>query len=1156
MPERRRILRKRKGQAKETVSIPPNGEKPAPKRRPVKVARMVGPRADRGVLRGQSQGRTLYPLTAPGMPTPGPDLRQFASGLGDTETLLEGKGVKERLVQAGELLQQLYRDVLYSHGDYRVPITGKGGRKRSLTVVSGHRWGDPENQCQGPHRTTVMIIGKMLGEMEKNRGRNLVGPSGQLLMDTCHDLGVRGIGLWYVTNLLKTEHPDAATGETTLRIPMIKEWLPLLHQELRIVRPDYILCLGADASKALMGKQASVTWMEGRVVEYEYPISPEAGPEGQVVNHKALVMTCLHPAWVLRTPEATDQFVNQVARFAQLASGNRWDQEEEGLDHRVIDSFDELKDLYHEIQLGCEDNLLGLDAEWHGEHPQNEGAYLRSIQISWKHKTAVTINLRKPGGRWGFQGRSRLAVAHWVTKICRGRRLAMHFGNADMEWLVNFGIDLREQFTVADTWQETMAQALSSRKPRGGIDTGLAAHAANETDNYSLTSLLLRHTSAPRYDQKLVAWKDAYCNKHKLKKGDLEGYGECPEEILYGEPIEGQPGRVKNSYSGYDADVCRRLVVPFQKLMNQDRFGNNCWEAFWMNMRAVPAVYEMNTTGILIDRDRLHMLTETYVTAKGKLEQRIRDWARWPEFNLQSVYQVREFLFGEKYNGKKREMDGKVVRLRPKRGRSLKLSPLLTTDKRPMPWSEVVRRGLLDQKTASTDSTTLGILAQESQGVRRPSSRDRTKFTRYDFSSQVNWVRDYRFISKVLQHTLRTPKTDAETKDFILDKDGYYVYPGGLPAAICDDGRVRTHLYQTKETGRWASARPPCHNLSKRREADYKRILKEDYVYPIRTIMTVPPGHLLIEADYAGIELAGMAIMSGDKRMIEHTRRTALPESHPDYYDIHSHVAVLAFGLKCSPTKGGLESVGMKHMRILAKSVIFGIAYGRGAKAIALAAKEEGVWISVEDAQEVIDTIFKLYPKLIPFFAECRERTKHPRWLCGCYGRFRRFPVAREWATQGEFERQAMNFPIQGMAADMVSRAVDHLCCYRKENPSIVYKMLLQMHDAVLFEVPIPHVPRFIDEVLPECMVRRVPIYPTTLSGAPTERGPYYLGLGIDPHTHWGEQLFPDRCMQLGLDPKYCHWEKRDDGFINPEFENKLWVGGETGGELVNLAAI
>ena len=210
-------------------------------------------------------------------------------------------------------------------------------------------------------------------------------------------------------------------------------------------------------------------------------------------------------------------------------------------------------------------------------------------------------------------------------------------------------------------------------------------------------------------------------------------------------------------------------------------------------------------------------------------------------------------------------------------------------------------------------------------------------------------------------------------------------------------------------------------------------------------------------ADFVGAELFGMAILSGDVQMIDHARRNQLPEDHPDFYDIHSNIAVLAFGYKCPPTKTGLKAIGKAHMRIVAKSVVFGVAYGRGAKAIALAAREEGVTVSVEEAQKVIDTIFEMYPALVDFFAECRARcssggakTPPPGWLRNAFGRYRRFPATRDREVLAEFERQAMNFPIQSLIADAMNCAMSQLYRYRDKH-QLNFKFLLQIHDSLAF---------------------------------------------------------------------------------------------------------
>lgn len=1077
----------------------------------------------------------MYELDDPGIPLPGPDFRDMARSLGDQTTEIKGTGKDAHLEGYSKILQQLYREALYSNGDFVAKITAKGRRKQNLRVVSGHRWASPG--VTGPVPADVMLIGKMLGAEEIARKRNFIGSTSSLMMDTMQELHVpfEHYAPWYVTNLMKTVHPLGPGNSSQLKKPWVAEWLPILHQELRIVRPKYILCLGADASMALLGKNARIKSMEGRVIEYEYPIH-QRGEKPRY--HKCLVMAITHPAAVIHAMELEDKFKNGMARFVQLTYGQRWDKEEEGLDHRMISDIDSLRALKYEIAADCEDNLLGVDAEWHGQHPQNEGSYLRSFQVSWREKTAAYIELHDEEGQRLYDEDTHQEALDIINEICDGRQLAGHFFDADLEFLVAFGVDLRQAYSVPDDWADYMRACL--RGKACGFDTGLAAHALNETDDYSLTFQSLRHTTAPRYDVELMEWKKEYVKLHNMKEEELEGYGPCPTRIL-------------GPYGCYDADVTRRLAVRRKKQLCKDPYGNNCWEPFWMSMRALPAVLEINTKGVMVDRDRIDNLTIKYMTSRAELEQRIRDWSRWPDFNLNSVFQVREFLFGEELNGHEVEPGAPPRKLRPKGAISLRLLPVKTTDKRPMMWPDVVSQGLIEEKTPSTDKEALAILARESQSVTKTI---RGRQLTYDFSEQVNWVRDYRFISQVLKSSLRPPISDTEEGEdgefevYRQDSDGHYVYAGGIAASICDDGRVRTHIYPTKETRRWASARPALQNLSKRREKDYRRILGSHYMWTLRSIICAPNGRVLVEADYVGAELFGMAIMAGDPLMIEHAKRNQLPEDHPDYYDIHSNIAVLAFGLDIEPTKAGLEAIDSSHLRIVAKSVIFGVAYGRGAKAIALAAKEEGIYITVEQAQQVIDTIFSMYPRLIDFFKECQQRAVVERWLCGCFGGFRRFPKARDNKTIGDFERQAMNFPIQGMIADAVNRAVDHLVTYRSrfDPRDRWFDIVLQIHDALLFEVDAKDVPWLVDHVIPHCMRDSVPIYPCHLDGGPKEdpNAPYYLGVDTEVGHHWGELMLPDEFGELGIDPKYGGWSPYEDGWrhVHKKHDHK-WKNGE-----------
>jgi hypothetical protein len=586
----------------------------------------------------------------------------------------------------------------------------------------------------------------------------------------------------------------------------------------------------------------------------------------------------------------------------------------------------------------------------------------------------------------------------------------------------------------------------------------------------------------------------------------MEGYGECPDEVLL-------------PYGMYDADVTLRLFYKFDTLLDEDYEGNDCREAFWESQIATPVVLEIHQSGITVDRKRIDFLTSKFMAARSRLELELKQEIRWPDFNIRSLPQVKELMFGVHLNGMRDKETGNSVRISPPSAKLLNVRPIFDTSKPPKPWHEIEKRRKTGEHSPSTGKQALSLIARE---------------TPDQFAAMIiNRIRDHRFLDQVLKTVLRPPTIDSDTTEYVRNEDGDCEYSDGLASMCCDDGKVRTHIYQTKETGRWSSARPNLQNISKQRDPDYKRLLQGDYKYKLRSVLKASPGYVLVEADYVGAELYGMAVMSGDPTMIDHATRNQLPESDPNYYDIHSNVAVFAFKLNCLPTKSGLASIEKVHLRIVAKSVIFGIAYGRGAKAIAVAAKETGTEITVDEAQSVIDAIYAMYPGLRPFFEECQQRATgkyfdpdteqrvESRYLCNCFGRFRRFPDANgDGSIEAEFGRQAMNFPIQSMIASAVSRALAYIHDYKEQElrkGRDLFRVLLQIHDAILLEVPYEHVKHVCEFVLPNFMRKSVPIYPTTLDGIPTSVGPYYLGLEAEVMRHWGEKLLDSEAKSLGL---------------------------------------
>lgn len=1137
-----------------------------------------------------SEVRT-WPLSAPGMPPPGPNFLANAMAMGDDTVYEKKKG--ETNFSPGSVLKNLYAKALRKPG-FTLNVEVKKGIREPVEFIPGHIWGQHAEEyakaaatpgfeaphVDGPHRADVLVVTKMPGVDEMSAYRNFVGPSGEIMAELIKKLHIRGARNWYVTSLVKFMPPD---GSTTLKAGWKHDCAPLLAMEMRLVRPKYILCVGADASKAVLGDKFGVNYMEGRVVQHDIDCRMSTDEDPKL--HRAQVMTVLHPAEVARSPDKIRILERGMARFALLTTGVNFDKAEEGLDHRQIDNLEDAEALVDELEAYFADKkkkwkLVAWDAEWEGQHPQNEGSYLRTIQIAWAPKHAATFKICHAGGKLCFRDKDgRPAVkrlAKLLNKFMEDKRAVGHFLVSDLEWLNHHGFyptkhcrieldpiyvlkkqpkkigehtkrrigndmppmldpehyrklerNARRQYVMRSAWERL-------RHGDGWFDTAMALHAIEETAPLGLESLGMRYTTVPRWDIGMEDWKKEYCKQNDMLPGALEGYGNCPDNVLI-------------PYGNYDADVTLRGALELMNLLDSDYEGNCAWEPFWESMLSQKVILEMHRNGILVDRKRIDVLTSAFVTARAAQEEKIRDYAQWPEFNIRSVQQVKEFLFGTELNGKV-DNSGQNLRIRPKGAKSLRVMPILDTSKPPRRWVDIVARGEQKRASPGTGKMILSILAQEN-----PQATD-----------QINMVRDYRFLDQVLKSVLRPPK-EEDDGSWMTDENGFFEYEKGLASCIDIDGRVRTHLYPTAETGRWKSSRPNLQNISKSRDPDYERMLGHEYKHKLRSILMASPGYSLVEFDYKGAELYVMAIMSGDEQMIEHTERANnYPDEgydqygnpmkdgkfpHPMYYDIHSNVAVQTFQLKvndyvnkkpgfqkpahellglpigapCPPTKYALAAIGKIHFRTLAKNVIFGIAYGRGAKAIALQAKEQGVQVSPDQAQMVIDSIFQLYPGLLPLFDDAKERAIQYKWLCHCFGRYRRFPTAMDYKLEGEFERQAMNFPIQGTVASAVDRGLARLqLCIEENHLEDDIRLLLQIHDAGLTEARHKRIDFLTKELIPYAMQRCVPIYPTKLDGTPTGTGPYYLGIDVTVEHHWGEKYTKKECIRHGIPTRFA----------------------------------
>ncbi|MCW3161407.1 DNA polymerase I [Chryseobacterium oryctis] len=254
-------------------------------------------------------------------------------------------------------------------------------------------------------------------------------------------------------------------------------------------------------------------------------------------------------------------------------------------------------------------------------------------------------------------------------------------------------------------------------------------------------------------------------------------------------------------------------------------------------------------------------------------------------------------------------------------------------------------------------------------------------------------------------------------------------YVDALPSQIeKTDNRVHTNFSQTTAaTGRLASVNPNLQNIP-------IRTLRGQQ---IRGAFVSGEGKKIISADYSQIELRLIAEISGEENMIK---------AFQNGEDIHASTAAKLF-------KVPLEEVS-KTQRSQAKTVNFGIIYGQGAFALA-----EQTGLSRTEAKQMIEAYFENYPKLKEYMAEQVRKAREVGYVETLLGRKRHLKDinSNNFVVRGHAERNAVNAPVQGSAADVVKVAMIKIQ-KELEKEKLQTRMLLQVHDELIFEAPIDEV--------------------------------------------------------------------------------------------------
>jgi DNA polymerase-1 len=336
-------------------------------------------------------------------------------------------------------------------------------------------------------------------------------------------------------------------------------------------------------------------------------------------------------------------------------------------------------------------------------------------------------------------------------------------------------------------------------------------------------------------------------------------------------------------------------------------------------------------------------------------------------------------------------------------------------------------------------------------------------------------------LAKVLFEDLRLPvgkrtktgySTDADTLEALREKHPIVglilehrqlsklksTYVDALPQLVDPlSGRVHTSFGQASTaTGRLSSSNPNLMNIPIRTELG-QRIR--------RAFKASRPGHVMVSADYSQIELRIAAHLSGDPRLMEAFKAGQ---------DIHTATAAAVFKIP-------IETVDPNQRR-LAKVANFGSIYGQGEYGLS-----QQLGITGDVAREFLAQYWSTYSRLKEYLDEVRRKAREEGLVVSATGRRRAIPDLRSpnFQLRAAAERMAINFPMQSLAADIIKIAMVQL--QREiEADHIEGRMLLQVHDELLFEVPETELDRFAETV------------PRIMTGA------YELETGIEVEAKFG----------------------------------------------------
>lgn len=707
-------------------------------------------------------------------------------------------------------------------------------------------------------------------------------------------------------------------------------------------------------------------------------------------------------------------------------------------------SFETIKTKIHEYTLVEDEDcfirlrgylltndIISIDTET--TSPSAINAELVGLSFAVKESEAFYVPIP-------FDHEEALRIVHIFKEVYENEKIIKVGQNLkyDLEVLRNYGVVL-----AGPMWDTMIAHYLIQPELRHGID-----YMAETILNYQKI-----HT------EELIGKK----GKNQLTMRDLS------------------PKRVYE-YACEDADIALQLKNRLESELKK----NNCENLFYnIEMPLMQVLAEMEINGVCIDIDALKETSKVFTGRLKEIKQEIYEIAG-EEFNISSPKQVGDILFGKlkiidnpkktktwQYVTNEKELEeikdshpivGKILEYR-------KLNSILTerTKKKPsvqtMPDLFSFLETSDDNGNYEKQSSHLEVskqmnelekeifqLAGEKFKIMSPKQVGSVLFDKMKIIDNPKRTETWQYVTneEILQQ--------LKGKHIIVEKILKYreteklvgTYVDALPTLVNKrTGHIHTSFNQTiTATGRLSSSDPNLQNIPVRGE-DGKEI---------RKVFVPEPGCLFFSADYSQIELRVMAHLSEDENMINVFK---------DGKDLHAATAATIY-------KKNIDEVS-RDERTKSKRANFGIIYGITAFGLA-----ERLGISRDESKKLIEGFFETFPKVRNYMDRAIEEARQNEYVETLFGRRRYLKDinSQNGTVRGFAERNAINAPIQGTAADIIKVAMIRIF-NRFKTENIRSKMILQVHDELNFSVypdEKEKVERIVIEEMQNAIKMRVPL--------------------------------------------------------------------------------